>query len=180
MTVEQTNHESDAVEGAVVPKHAATLGVTPRTAAELMEHIKAEGSQDGDAPQTAHDAIIAQVLNAKSPEAVLTPVDAVNGQDVIGVRLLLGGWSLNKSEYDVGSPFYASMQTMAESESGEFEPLVVNCGHKKVLAQLVKLQEFDQYPYQVMFRTKGQSSVGTPMLELVAWQEPVQEEQAPF
>ena len=172
MTDTQTTHEAEAKEGTVVPRHAAMANVAPKTADELMAHIVAEGSADGDAPQTAHDAIIAQVLNAQTPEAVLTPVEAMNGQDVIGVRLLLGGWNLNKSEYDVGSPFYASMQVMAETEAGEFEPAVVNSGHKKVLAQLVKLQEFDQYPYRVMFRTRGTSAVGTPMLELVQWDEP--------
>lgn len=158
--------------GTVVPKSAAAVDRTPVTAADLMEHLRAEGTRDGDAPSTAHDQIIAQVLSAKTPDAVLTPVEAMQGSDLIGVRLLLGGYELNKSDYDVGSPFYASMQCMAESESGEWEPVVVNTGHKKVLAQLVKLREFDQFPYQVMFRTRGQSQQGTPMLELVKWEVP--------
>src|SRR5271169_3068683 len=96
-------------------------------------------AEGGDPERDPYEGIIAQVLSAETPDAVLTPIEALQGRDVLGVPLLLVGFELNQSEFDAGSPFYASMAVI---RSDTQEPTVVNCGHKKVLAQLVKLDEF--------------------------------------
>jgi len=114
-----------------------------------------------------HERIIAQVLEAESPDAVLTPVDVLQGRDLIGENIVLLDFELNKSEFDVGSPFYASISALRTPDE---PPVVVNCGHKKVIAQLVRLKELDAFPVQVRFATRGVSKAGgTPMLELTKW-----------
>jgi hypothetical protein len=132
--------------------------------------------QDEDKERDPMDAIIEQVLNASSPEAVLTPVEALQARDVDGVPLLLLGFELNKSEFDAGSPLYASIHVMGPDEM----TATINCGHKKLLAQLVKLEQFDEYPYRVQFITRRSSKHGTPMYELVEWKEEEQPEPPPF
>jgi hypothetical protein len=122
------------------------------------------------------ERIIRQVLSAESPAAVLTPTDVKQARDIIGVPLLLADFDLNQSEFDAGAPFYANMAVLAPGG----EPMVVNCGHKKVLAQLVKLKEFDQFPYRVRFITRGTSKQGTPMLEMEAWEESEYADNPPF
>lgn len=156
-------------------REQAKLAIPPKTATELDAWLKTSKEVETDPDDGAYERIIAQVLAADSPDVVLTPVEALQARDVVGVPLLLFGHELNESEFDVGSPFYASMQcAIAQDDT----PAIINCGHKKVIAQLVKLKQFDQYPYRVMFRERGTSKVGgTPMLELVKWE---QQEEPPF
>ena len=157
----------DVVTGAVVDRSEVT-GRPTEYRSEFDKFLLTSQEQDGDGPAVdPFERIIAQVLSAETPDAVLTPVEAVQGRDLVGVNLLFHGFELNKSEYDVGSPFYLSMQC-ERADTGD--PLVVNCGHKKVIAQAVKLKEFGQWPYQVMFMERGHSKIGgTPMLELRKW-----------
>jgi hypothetical protein len=112
--------------------------------------------------------IIEQVLSADSPDAVLTPIEAVSANEMIGIQLYLHDYALNKSDYDVGSPFFASMEcTRAIDDS----PVVVNTGHKRVLAQLVKLKQFGKFPYEIQITQTGTNDRGTPMLVLRKWSE---------
>ncbi len=122
------------------------------------------------------DRIIRQVLSAESPAAVLTPTDVVQARDIVEEPLMLVGIDLSESEFDAGSPFYANMAVIRTPGVSA----VVNCGHKKVLAQLIKLQEFNEYPYRVKFIVRGQSKQGTPMLELAEWHETDYQEEIPF
>lgn len=160
--------QDNTVKGEVVTRQQANAAVMPTTSKELDEWMKSSKEADVDPDAGAYERIIAQVLSAESPDVVLTPVEALQARDMVGVPLLLYGHELNESEFDVGSPFYASMQC-AVAQDGT--PAIINCGHKKVIAQLVKLKQFEQYPYQVMFRERGTSKIGgTAMLELVKWE----------
>src|SRR5713101_1019065 len=178
-----TEVAEQAKTGTVVdPANVKDSAATVRKDSEFDKFLRDREARDGDPERDPYDAILRQVLDAETPDAVLTPVEALQGKDLIGVPLILLGFELNKSEYDEGSPFYASMRCLQPPDG---DPVVVNTGHKKVIAQLVKLEEFHQnpkvdagYPYQVMFRTRGTSKVGTPMLELGKW--PEQQTEPPF
>jgi len=140
----------------------------PKTTQELDTFLRAEGAAEADPDEGGYSRIIEQVLSATSPDVVLTPVEAVQAKDMVGIALVFYGFDLNESEYDVGSPFYVSMKC-AVAQDGT--PVIINCGHKKVIAQCVKLREFDEFPYNVMFRQRGVSKIGgTPMLELTKWE----------
>jgi hypothetical protein len=168
---------SEAKEGTVVAATAAELVMDPHSGAHalavpddvhafLMSQGQGGELQEGD----PFRRIIEQVLSAESPDAVLTPVEAVSANDMIGVPLLLHDYALNKSDYDVGSPFFASMEC---ARGDTDEPVVVNTGHKRVLAQLVKLKQFGQFPYKIMIAQTGTNDRGTPMLVLRKWPETV-------
>ena len=168
MTTRQEIQPEETVTGEVVPQSRALATTIPTTARELDVFLRAQGEQVPDPDAGGYERIIEQVLSATSPDVVLTPVEALQAKEIVGVPLILYGFDLNKSEYDVGSPFYVSMQC-AVAQDGT--PAIINCGHKKVIAQLVKLKEFDQFPYNVVFRERGVSKVGgTAMLELVKWE----------
>lgn len=168
MTANDPSTADEARSGEVVPRHTAMARTVPTTAAELDDYLRAQGEAEADPDEGGYARIIAQVLSATSPDVVLTPVEAMQARDLTGVPLVLYDFDLTQSEFDVGSPFYANLKC-AIAQDGT--PAVINCGHKKVIAQLVKLKEFDQFPYNVMFRERGVSKVGgTPMLELVKWE----------
>ena len=145
-----------------------TVVVPSKDESVLDKYLRSETSMDTDGPGGGYEAIIRQVLAAESPDAVLTPVEAEQARDYVGINLLLHGYELNQSDFDAGSPWYASLQ-VEHPDSGERK--VLNCGHRKVMAQLVKLRQFDQWPYKVMIMERGRSAQGTPMLELRKWVE---------
>jgi hypothetical protein len=168
---------SAPVSGTVVTKTRADLATGQTTGVAALNQFLADKTNQGSDPNAdPMDGIIQQVLNADSPAAVLTPVEPLQARDMVGVPLMLVGWELAQSEYDAGSPFYANMAVLTPGG----DPSIVNCGHKKVLAQLIKLEEFGQYPYKVVFITRGTSKQGTPMLELTAWKDEDFEDNPPF
>lgn len=163
----------DAVEGTVVKVTKDDLALDPMSGArplgmtdEESAFLYSKGTGSDLAEDDPYRRIIDQILSAESPDAVLTPVEARKLSEFIGVPLLLFGYDLQKSEYDVGTPFYAAMQCQeAETKS----PVVITSGHKKVLAQLVKLRQFAQWPYQVMPTQRGTGAGGDPLYELGKW-----------
>jgi hypothetical protein len=175
---------TDTKTGTVVkPETASNLPANerhrpaqPRVPSELDKYLHDAKSADGDPDVDPYELIIRQVLAADSPAAVLTPVEALQGRDLVNVPLMLLDFQLNQSEFDTGSPFYASMAVLTPGG----DPAVANCGHKKVLAQLVKLKQFNEFPYRVMFHERGVSKQGTPMLELRAWKEEDFSDEPPF
>jgi len=177
MQVTETTEKQEQVEiPGTVARRSTTEAETARPSSILNKFLLDATQQGGDVERDPMDSIIRQVLDADSPAAVLTPTDVQQARDLVGVPLLLADFELNKSEYDVGAPFFASMACLGPGSV----PLVVNCGHKKVLAQLVKLKQFDEFPYRVMFIARGQSAQGTPMLELTSWTEDQFEDNPPF
>lgn len=140
----------------------------PRLPDRLTEFITTQSEEMPERDSDPMQRIIEQVLNAESADAVLTPVDVKQASEIVGIPFVLFEFDLNESEYDAGSPFFASMVCGLPPDG---EPTVINCGHKKVIAQLVKLRQFDALPAQVKFITRGKSKQGTPMLELTKWSE---------
>lgn len=164
---------ADRQDGEVNP--AVTASAPPLKARDLDAFLKSQAPGEGDPDDAAYMRIIDQVLSATTPDVVLTPVEAMKAADMTGIPLLLFDGTLNESEYDAGSPFYVSLECVVNEDQ---TPVVINCGHRKVIAQFVKLREFGQFPYRVMFRQRGVSKIGgTPMLELVKWETP---EEPPF
>jgi hypothetical protein len=151
------------VEGTVATREQVAALAKPEGGVKALESLLVAHKGDWEDPERdPMDGIIQQVLSAESPSAVLTPYEALQAKDLIGVPFLLTDWTPRESEFDAGSPIYASIAAIMTDGS----PQVINCGHKKVLAQLVKLKQFNEFPYKVMFITRGQSKQGTPMLEL--------------
>lgn len=169
--------KDQAKSGTVVTKDKAEVATGASTGVKALNQFLADKSnQGGDPNSDPMDGIIQQVLKADSPAAVLTPTEVLQAVQLTDVPIILVGWSLAQSEYDAGSPFYANLAVITP----DGEPNVVNCGHKKVLAQLIKLEEFNEYPYKVMFITRGSSKQGTPMLELTEWPKDYEPAEVPF
>lgn len=152
----------DAVSGDVVQSQG------PRELDQFGQWLTDANSVDRDVDADPYQRIIEQVLSATSPDEVLTPIEAYKARDVVNQPLILNSFELNESAFDIGTPFYASMH-VTNPQTGE--QMVVNCGHKKMIAQLMKLGEFGQFPYQIRVIEQGRSKVtGDTMLALAKWQ----------
>jgi hypothetical protein len=159
--------DEEVTEGELVPANELHRPAPERNLTGFDKFLM---EQQGAIPEDGRDPyqkIIEQVLTAETPDAVLTPVEVLQARDLLGENLVVIGFELNKSEYDVGSPFYATMSVLRRPDE---PPVVVNCGHKKVIAQLVRLKELDGFPIQAQFVTRGTSKAGgTPMIEMTKW-----------
>ena len=153
----------DNPTGTIVPHQDA-----PQERDAFGRWLTDEVAKEGEPDVSAHQRIIEQVLNAQSPDEVLTPSEAHPCKEMADIPLVLHGFDLNESEFDEGSPFYASMKCVNYTTG---EPVIVNTGYKKMIAQLMKLDQFQQYPYNVMVKQQGKSKqTGSPMYALVKWQ----------
>lgn len=159
---------AEALEGKVVQTETDSTSPENSGGDSLTAFLTKDIAEMEERASDPMQRIIQQVLDADSVDAVLTPVEVMQARDIVGVPFLLQDFDLNQSEYDAGSPFYASM--VCVMPPGD-DVRVVNCGHKKVLAQLVKLRQFNALPLPVKFIERGRSQQGTAMLELSKWDE---------
>jgi len=165
--------DSEVAEQAELSGEVVTIPpkeTEPKPPAEdsLTAFIRGQQGEVAERDSDPMQRIVEQILNAESAEAVLTPVEVMQAKDMVGVPFVLLDFELQQSEYDAGSPFYVSL---AASMPPDGEVQIVNCGHKKVIAQVVKLRELGALPRPVKFITRGTSQHGTPMLELTMWSE---------
>jgi len=184
MTGTAATRANEAVSGKVVERRTDSEGKEISQTPKFDAFIRDKAAQDEYEGADPYEAILQQVLKAETPDAVLTPTDVQQGSDLIDIPLALIGFRLNESEYDVGSPFYATMEVI---HAATMEGMIVNTGHKKVLAQLIRLQQLADgpneafaFPFNVMFIQRGMSKVNTPMLELRKWEDTDIQTKAPF
>jgi hypothetical protein len=138
----------------------------------LFEGVDSSGQEMSD----NYRAIIEQILNADTPEQILTPIDIMQPRDVVGRALRLFDVRWQVSEFEVGSPKYASIECQ-DLETGQ--PMVINCGQKPVMAQMLRLSQLkDGLPQDAFFRVTGQNSFGTDMYRLTII--PKESQEVPF
>ena len=162
---DETPASDDVIEGTVVSDITSEDG-EPEYDAALTAWLSGAGGEVSERTTDPMARIIQQVMDAETPDAVLTPVEVQQARDLVNVPLVIMDFELNKSEYDAGSPFYASMVCGMPPDG---EPAVVNCGHRKVIAQLVRLKQLGGFPVSAKFIERGKSKQGTAMLELTKW-----------
>jgi hypothetical protein len=116
----------------------------------LSAYLQDESAYTEPDRTQAYRQIIDQILNADTPEDVLTPVEAVNASEHTERPFILYGFDVNQSEFDVGSPFYASMHVRFLDDD---DPAVVNSGNQALMAQLIRLSQFENgFPRTVVIR----------------------------
>jgi hypothetical protein len=123
-----------------------------------------ETGTESDGPMSdGYQALIEQILNADTPEQILTPVEIRQPRDVVGDPLDIFDCRWQRSEFEAGAPMYASLECKLVQTG---EPIVVNCGQKPVMAQCVRLKQLGAFPFRAYFRETGRNQHGTPMYRL--------------
>jgi hypothetical protein len=158
------------LSGEVVPKPQDNLPANevhgPKGLAERYgdaAFLFESGEKAEDEMSDAYTSLIEQILNAETPDQILTPVEVSQPRDVVGMPLEIFEVRWQRSEYEVGSPMYASIEAK-RIETGD--PVVVNCGQKPVMAQLVRLKQLGALPFRAYFRETGRNAHGTAMYRL--------------
>lgn len=166
MTSETEAEVQEELTGEIVKSDQGSQAESSPLPDPLTAFITSQAPEVKDSASDPMMRIVQQVLDAESADAVLTPVEVMQATEIIGIPIVLMDFDLNQSEFDAGSPFYVS--AVCAFPPGD-DVRVVNCGHKKVIAQCVKLKSLGALPVPVKFITRGTSKQGTPMLELTKW-----------
>lgn len=123
--------------------------------------------QDVDIDTTgAYREIIGSILAKSSAMDVLTPTEVLSARQIVDRPFALMGVRFNGSDFSDGSGYYATMDVHFPDTD---EKGVVNTGHQALMAQLIKLVEFNEFPYPVKVVAAGKpNQFGTVPLRLVA------------
>lgn len=142
-----------AVPAEVVPEGAADVEAREGDVG-LAEFLAVE-RPDAEVDSTAaYRDIVEQIMSSESVDEVLTPIEATSAREMIGVPLMINGVSINRSEYDVGSPYYLSVQCADPTDGHK---LVVNVGHQGLMAQLIRIGQLDGFPVEAVIYEAGRA-----------------------
>lgn len=140
--------------------------VVPLDDTGLADYLANEANDSQLDTVSTHRDIVQQILTRESAMDVLTDTEILNAKDIVGRPFALIATRFNESDFDAGSPWYASMDVhFVDTDTRS----VVNCGHQALMAQLIKLHEFNEYPYPVVIKQGNKPNrFGTYPLRLVA------------
>jgi|SRR5271156_5615984 len=113
--------------------------------ADIERFLTAVNSVTTEDPAAVSAAIVANILQAPTAEAVLQQASTTQAEDVIGQRLLVRGVRWQHSDIADGPGFYALID--AVDDQGEVH--VITCGSRNVMAQLFRLGELNALPCHV-------------------------------
>lgn len=114
----------------------------------LLAWLVAEAVEDEGDSLTGLESIVRDALTAENPADVLRQRMPAAAGNWVGIPLRLHGYVIRHSDYEdsKGLPFYVSLKV----ECGEPpEHRAINTSATKVLAQVKRLAELDQWPYVV-------------------------------
>lgn len=108
------------------------------------------------------ESIVREYMHADTPTAVLSERLPVSGKDFRDRPILIHGFRLNESDFGEGegAPAYASMDVTIIATN---ERKVLNCGGWAILAQLMMLDNFGEWPQRAMIVGKQNKNNRTPL-----------------
>jgi hypothetical protein len=120
----------------------------PGIALDLVEQSLVEGVElpELDDPDEIARQIIVRILKADDVEQVLEPAGALGARDLLGVPLEISAVRWQRSSLDGGPALFALIEAQRLDEG---EPVVVTCGGRNVLAQLLRLAQLSAFPQVV-------------------------------
>lgn len=145
---------ADVRTGQIVSRKDEARGVALRLAGEgefasiADAMIRGEeGIAEEPDPDDAWNLIYAQIFSATTPEDVLTSLDATGLRQLEGKPLMLKKVDFQRSAFDEGSPYYAVLYC---TDIARDEELLVTCGGKRVMAQVIQLARLGALPIEIV------------------------------
>lgn len=144
--------QDKAPEGAEVavrtPDEVMAKGQLPEgVAADVAEFVTGQFMEGGDDPERVALLITAQVLNADTPEEVLSSSEATGLRQYLDQPFELERVDFQRSDYEQGQPFYVVMHG---TDLATGERVVLTTGSRKVTAQAFQLQRRGWLPAKVV------------------------------
>ena len=161
------DQETESAGPTPEPVSGTVASKTPALDA-LVEWLAQACEVDPDDTTAGLESIIRQTLAAPDMAAVLRKNLPQSGRDFLNIPMLWTGVRIIPSDHEDGggAPYYASLQVMVGDPA---EPRVINCGGWKVLAQVMRAVNDDEWPQIVMITEAAKPKKGkSAPLTLVA------------
>lgn len=162
------SESSAAPAQAEVVALAATVGEVQARAQQNMQTFiqwQVDRASTTDEDQYALMAsIISEIMEATSAAEVMEERSALHARDIVNVPLLMHGFELREGTYEDSQTGYYAAITV--SRQGSETTRIVTCGGMKVLAKLMMLDRFGEWP-QVFYFTSKKTSNGYDVLDIV-------------
>ena len=120
-----------------------------RTGDFISQYLANEADYDTPPAEAAHAAIIAEVMSKDTAEGVLAETEPIPLDQLVGHILTVHSFTMNESDYDQGPPIYATVRAHDETDE---EPVLINIGHQRVMAQLMRLRDLDALPVRAQVK----------------------------
>lgn len=115
----------------------------------LIGWLAEKANRGDEATWEDMENIIRQMLTSDTPDEVLRTQAPIHGKDFVDTPFGLHRIEVREGDYEEGSPFYAVMHVTIGSPP---ENRVITCGGWRVLAQLMMLDNMDDWPQIMMIR----------------------------
>lgn len=132
--------------------------------ATFMDWIVGKANTNDEDQYAIMASIIDEILQSDSPEEVLRERSALHAKDILNTPLLVHGFEIRAGDFEESTINHYAALTV--SREGSAETRVVTCGGMKVMAKLMKLDQFGEWPQIIIFTAK-QTSNGYSVLDIV-------------
>lgn len=132
--------------------------------ATFMDWIVSKATTNDEDQYAIMASIIDEILQSDSPEEVLRERSALHARDITNTPLLVHGFEIRAGDYEESTINHYAALTV--SRQGSAETRVITCGGIKVMAKLMKLDQFGEWPQIIIF-TEKKTSNGYGVLDIV-------------
>lgn len=124
--------------------------VVPHKKGDMLSgYLANETNNNTVSPDQAYRSIIDRIMASETVDDVLGEITPMSPTDFLNRNLIVHGFVFNDSDYEEGPPVYA---TMAVQPDGDDETYVVNTGDQGLMAQLLRIQQLNAYPFRCQFK----------------------------
>lgn len=167
MTTKKPVEPEEPVTGELV--RAAVSGVA-RDKDHLSQYLGKEAEDAETSALQTHAAIIHQILSSPTVDSVLEVFEPQTLADFENRHLRIDSIRWQESEFDEGPTHYVSIMVVDVDADTRH---LINCGEQRVMAQLLKLEEFKAFPVDVVVvLSKRPNRFNRRMAALSKWEAP--------
>lgn len=158
-----TKEEQARVNAALVPTQVvggSEVAKLPTSIAELVATFAQQEPSDMEVaqwvlepdmmeqadPEESARAILARILMSGTAEEVLKSRDVTHAQDILGEPIMIESIKWQRSDHQQSSSCYVVMTAQSLNDQ---RPMIITCGGRNVMMQLLKLRMLDAFPVNV-------------------------------
>lgn len=125
----------------------AAAGIVQREGDIFGQLVRTEQLTENEGAEAVYKTILMEIMRSETVDDVLTVIEAVSLKELIGTKLRIYGFNFNESEFDQGSPLYASIRAEV-LDTGEH--IIANTGWQGAMMQLYRIHQLDGFPFDAV------------------------------
>lgn len=124
----------------------ATFGQTQPSHFEVAQWVLEPDMMEQNDPEESARAILARILMSETADDVLKSRDVTHAQDILGEAIQVDSVTWQRSDHQQASSCYVVMHGKSLNDD---RSMVITCGGRNVMMQLLKLDMIGAFPVKV-------------------------------